>query len=564
MSRRSGKGFGGLSRVTAGIALAIGAFALSTPARAVTWQRVIGSGDEVHIGGASEPDRIERIRQMASRVSDDGWVVSAATTVTSSGSRRGETPLFYIPNVQIFSFTLPSPNFVPFDAIHQVEMNRSGEMLLRGELPPLPIPCGESAFAAQREVLAVFRFAGRIVAESFEPIADTEFSYVSSVRRCVLPSGPCFSTARASLGDDGRVAHTALVSSDVCTKPAIEALFGPGDTVPEQLISLAGDPAPGAPEGVAFGESLAFDWSDRSMNATGSLAVHASLDDGNEALYRSDPDGELTLLVRTGESAAIADGVSFERLQLAAIDAAGIPAFFATQSPDSAGSNGLWVPDAEGGVRPIARTGDPVPGAPPGAVFEDFFPAGLRPVSFGARGEPPFLNGVGEVAAVLRFSMPGLETMWGVFGPIATSEFTLRLVSGAPAPGLEGRTLHRFELLGFDDSRELLVRVEVSPTGGNEETEPALYLLSPEGDAQLLLSGDDELELTPGRRERVGDLADLRIGRSFDLQHLAVLATADDLHGTSAVFVTQVPEPDESLSLLAAGGSIVWLARRRR
>lgn len=564
------------SRLAAAILWGVCAWGLPGAASAVQWTRVLGSGDLAP--GFENGTQVDFIGAVAPRLADDGELI-----FTASMGKAGVpflTVLYRHSAAGSFDrVALASPGPFGGDGFAQftgLESNGRGDALVFGLRPIAPIPCGDAGIQSQREVAVVYGRDGgdRVVAESFLPVSGADREWVDRVGLCMPGSQQCLlgDPPRPLLGEAGGVALTANTATDACTdRPAISA-FGPDGAAGEQLAVLAGDPVPGAPEGVAFGSRL--DWVRGSLNASGQIAVRAALDDGSDALYRWDPGLGLTLLARTGEASAIAGGALFLNLGAAALDANGVPAFFATDAAAPAGAvgfvgatppmNGLWAADGAGGVRLLASVGAEAPGAPDGSVFASF---DRPPTVFPFRSPfipPPFVDAGGEVAVALPVDVPGLGVVPAVFGSDEDGVFTMRMLGLGPAPGAADMRLGVLEVIGLSEDRRILVRARIHPDGQPEQTELAWYLLEPTGAERLLLRASDPLELVPGEFEPVEDFLVSSLHANADLSAFAALAFRRSLPAASALFVAQVPEPGSLASSGVAVSALGWVTHRRR
>jgi hypothetical protein len=315
---------------------------------------VLGSGDLAP--GFENGTQVEFVLGLAPRLADDGELIFSASTGTAGV--LSFTVLYRRSAAGSFDrVALASPVLFGGDDFAQFtrfESNGRGDALVFGLRPIAPIPCGDAGIQSQREVAVVYGRDGgdRVVAESFLPVPGTDREWAGRVGVCMPSSRRCLlgGSTLPLLGEAGGVALSANTAIDACARPPALSAFAPDGAAGEQLAVLAGDPAPGAPEGVAFGSRL--DWVRGSLNASGQIAIRAALDDGSDALYRWDPGLGLTLLARTGEASAIAGGALFLNLGAAALDADGVPA----RTPGSPGPA-----PSKGGAPPLPRSDSHAP-----------------------------------------------------------------------------------------------------------------------------------------------------------------------------------------------------------
>lgn len=207
-----------------------------------------------------------------------------------------------------------------------------------------------------------------------------------------------------------------------------------------QLLALTGDLAPGA-AGSEFSAFLHY-----SMNDAGRIAFRALLNDrtgANQGLWTGTA-GALNLIAKTGDEAPGTNGLSFTEFASEgefgpALSASGDYFFRAfVSSGDQANDVGLWL-FRNGFVEPVARAGDPAPGAG-GAVFQSV--------------DEPQIASTGGIA--FRGSLPAVfpnndEGIW--LGTAEAPELAVR--SGDLAPGTSGNTFNSFGGFGVNASGEL-------------------------------------------------------------------------------------------------------------
>ncbi len=569
----------GLRRGAVAIAWVACAFVWPDPAGALQWTRVVGTGDLAP--GFDDGARIGRVVRVAPHLADDGTIAFLASAGEGSSFPQPVTVLYRrAPGASPERLALASDLLFgsnQFASIDELRVNGRGDVLFLGLRPGAPSSCADGEGPVRREFAMVYERDGshRTVAETFLPVPGLAAEWVGGLscslarpRRCP----PSITTPSPLIAEDGGVVLLGDIAQDACTASPFRGIFGPDGAGFEQLVALAGEPAPGAPIGVRFGSR--FQWSHRSLNAAGQLAVRAVLDDASEAIYRWDPNVGPTLIARTGAAFDVAGGVNFERLGKPTLAADGTPAFLAGEGEPSRGPIGfpdgvrhfdaVWGPDGGGGLRRLLSFGDPVPGAPEGSTFADF----RATFSLGAllleSDEPPLVDAAGRVAVALPIDIPGVGIVRAVLGPDEQGTFRVRMLASGPAPGIPGQSLRSLDVLALSDDGRLLVRAFVFPDGASTPTETVWYRLEPTGEALLLLRASAPLELVPGEFAPVGDSAALSLHANGDLSAFAVLASNPDPAAPSALFVAEVPEPGGLAASATALSALGGVARRRQ
>ncbi|HMB70794.1 MAG TPA: T9SS type A sorting domain-containing protein, partial [bacterium] len=237
--------------------------------------------------------------------------------------------------------------------------------------------------------------------------------------------------SRPAISTTGEIAFAAELFGTGITTANDRGLWAGPASAPA-LVAREGDPAPGVGAGVIFADLLISVPFDRPhINAPGRVpfwgrisgpGVVAGVND--EGLWIGGGPGA-SLLVRLGDPApGLPAGVVFSQLSwVPTLNDAGEVAFHGRVSGPGitpANDTGIWS-GAPGSLMLVARTGDPVPGAP-GDVF-------------GSLDLAPLLNGAGDVAflgtADPPAGFPSREGIWcGTPGSVTNA-----MLQGDPAPG---------------------------------------------------------------------------------------------------------------------------------
>jgi len=228
-----------------------------------------------------------------------------------------------------------------------------------------------------------------------------------------------------------------------------------------------------------------------------------------------------------------------------------------TEDNDSA----LYAPDASGDLVLLAREGFPAPGTEADSVFQDLI--GNSAVVINASGKVAFLAGLSgpSVSAANEFGT------W-LFDP-STGSTQLRVRMGDPAPELPGLTLGAIFGPIVNDGGDLVFEARLEGPGVTPETEGAIFALSSDGPAQLVVREGDLAEFGPGDFRSLLGLSMLD-GATSDAPGVGQLTNSGKLvfnaytpEGTSAILVATLPEP-HAASGLGAGAVLLELMRRAR
>lgn len=258
-----------------------------------------------------------------------------------------------------------------------------------------------------------------------------------------------------------------------------------------QLLAREGDDAVGQPGGVEFDDPFTpLSVTDRGetyflvgLNADGRrIAV-------DRGLYRSNFDGELALLLRTGEaSPGLDEGEVFVGFENTRFNERGDFAMVGvTRSESGARATGVFAASAGEPPVPLVRSGETPPGAPPGALFESFSDVEI--------------DALGRVAFAGRHRTEGIgPPVDGIWGPDGAGGVALYLQEGDPAPGFdEGVFVRGIGSLMMNDAGNVAFGVGLEGSGIDSSNDVVLYLaLDPcqvmpvtrEGSVLEVLDGD--------------------------------------------------------------------------
>lgn len=523
-----------LARLSVGFALMA-----PIPVTAITWEKVAFSGEEAP--GLPDTHRLELFDPP--QVTNDGRVIIRGSAYAIHAWRSGEA-LEAIVSTGSFPAALPRTpcSFWDFDA------NPSGAIAFHAEEQEPGTtgcyedaaygPVGDEAILAARSGDAVPGEAGDYAFVGFT------FSYKPSIAIDAL----------------GRVAFLAAIDDAATPGVSLEtALLGPDAYGAPTQIARGGAPAFGDPWVRNWEDLLDFRLNDAGQVAfSGTLARSPFQIYAPTALHRHTPGEAPVVVMQTGEPAPGVPGAVFQAIGDFDLDDSGRVAFDALLDPSVGGvslldDDGIWVTDPDGVAILRHREGDAVPDVP-GAFFG--LNAGVYPFS------APRINNAGELAFSGWMLDAGVEVA-GLWGPNAVGAPSLRVRGGDPAPGLAGVTLAWFELLAFNDEREILFVAHLTGDDIDETNDRAWYFGNAAGETTLLLREGDLLEHAPGDLQPVGSI-DPQIGADPSFSRIAVLVDFDDSYSPSptAIYSATVPEP-------AGGGvcallALAFVARRAR
>jgi len=267
------------------------------------------------------------------------------------------------------------------------------------------------------------------------------------------------------------------------------------------LVAREGEPAPGTPSGVQFGN---FDYQP-AFNSAGQTAFLVGLT-GNSVFFRtndqgiwSEGTGSLELVARAGDQAPdTLSGVNFQAFSSPVLNSAGNTAFHADltgSSVDQTNNEGIWS-ERSGSLTLVARKGQQALGTPVGVTY-------------------------GGAVGFLSRS----------FGKIVLNSADQIAYSGS-----------------------------VIGNGINNTNDEGIWAVDRVGTLHLIAREGDLLEVSPGDSRTISSLS---FGEFNDLGQLAFWAKFTN--GTSGIFVSNLatlPEPN-TLLLVATASVALALSRRR-
>ena len=209
----------------------------------------------------------------------------------------------------------------------------------------------------------------------------------------------------------GQTAFLGSLTGSGVTTANDRGIWSEGGGAGLALVARAGDAAPGTADGVNFSgfNSPVLNGAGQTafLGALTGLGVNSS---NNSGIWSEGGGAGLALVAREGDAApGTAGGVNFSSFNSPVLNGAGQTAFrgFLTGTGvDSTNDTGLWASDLDGDLRLIVRTGDLFD------VNDDPFLETLRTVSLvsfssnsgGEDGRPSGFNDAGQLAFRLRFT----------------------------------------------------------------------------------------------------------------------------------------------------------------
>lgn len=164
------------------------------------------------------------------------------------------------------------------------------------------------------------------------------------------------------LNGAGQTAFRGELTGPGVTDANTSGIWSEGGGSGLALVARSGDPAPGTPDGVNFGN-----FSDPVLNGAGQIAFRGGLT-GTGVTQANDggiwfEGGELglALIAREGDNApGTPNGVNFSHFSAPVLNGAGQTAFTGslTGSVNSSNDRGIWATAPDGQLHLIARTGD--------------------------------------------------------------------------------------------------------------------------------------------------------------------------------------------------------------
>lgn len=311
------------------------------------------------------------------------------------------------------------------------------------------------------------------------------------------------SSAAVRLNDAGQVAFAgSLVGPGVNRTNDRGIWLG---SLPENLALVAreGDPAPGTAPGVVFSDILNLGVSREGavVNDAGEVALLGVITGpgvtfaNNRGIWIGAP-GNLRLAVRSGDQVpGLPPGSTFVGPFAPTLNNAGEIAFLSRVSFSS--ETHLWVGDPNL-LTLVVRTGDPAPGTDPGVTFSGLF--------------PPVLGGNGDVAFRATVTAPSSEQ----FGIWAGGPDVLELLDRGSFSTLGSFSLNGAGDVAFDSSDGVWLKprflppIAVALPGGMIEVGPGDFRTVAVADLGASESGNDD-----GRRSSLSDSGEVAFRVSF-------------------------------------------------
>ena len=526
------------------LAMLVAACVAARSSVALEWTAIARTGDPA-IGLPGDP----AITSLGvfERIGDAGEVVYGATT--------GPHLVIKPPIGGLYRWTDPATTLLvgygdpSFDIEIPIRLavNRLGDWVI-ADWPSEPAPgCdpGTSAAHAEKVVRSDAMGAPETLVEMGMPVpgAPDGLLYAGIARWASGPVGTRVPSSSPSLNlaDSGALAFGAELAADPCSEDGRETILAvpPGGGL--TLVALAGEPAPGLPDGFVL-EELGL--SPAALDDAGQVAFSATARSDTEvasAVYRWDP-GSGVELVAMIQPPVLDSPRKYLPVELPAIAATGSIAWF--------GGTELFGPDGSGGTQEIFAVGDPVPGGPDGATFAEQSLGRIVP-------RRPWINGSDQVAFTADMTRLGdgdLPEPLGaaVFRADAGGPLELLVKTGDVAPYGGGATFGSpFTLLAFGDMGEVVFSNWLTSPDPNDPDPPdsAIYEIDAAGRLFPILLTDDLVAL--GAADSYGRTpASASLG--FDAAFSRVAMSPGSFQGPDGVFVATIPEPDTHATATAA------------
>ena len=353
---------------------------------------------------------------------------------------------------------------------------------------------------------------------------------------------------RIDLNDAGDLAFQASLYRPGPTPAYTSAIFA-GPPTALGIVARNGDQATGLPVGVPYARV-----SYLGSNDAGQVVFSSELDSGM-VIFAGRP-GSVAPVARTGSPApGMPPGVSYGSILSYVLNNHGqvaLSTWLVGNGVPEGADAALYVgPIAS--PSPVARTGDPAPGTPPGVSYESFWRSTL--------------SDAGQVKFLAALHGPGVtranDTAVYVGSPDAP---VLVAREGSPAPGTPpGVNFGRFGTdpgfaLGELNDRGQLAFDATLLGPGEVQYGSGLFLYDPALGTTLVARTGALFDVGGGNLRRIEDISyDYGGGVLGDDGRLAFSLLFTD--GSSGIFVATVPEPGPGLVLLGAA-EVILLGRR--
>ena len=281
--------------------------------------------------------------------------------------------------------------------------------------------------------------------------------------------------------------------------------------------------------------------------------------------------GDLTAAVLSGDMAPGTEpGVVFDAFATESLNDQGQVVFSATLNGPgtlaSANDSGIWAGDA-GQLSPVARTGDPAPGAAAGYTFGQ--------LAAGPQNTQNIINAVGNVAFKAPLRPLGSFTIEssGIFSDNHGSLDTVAL-EGAQADGLpDGITFGPF--LGFtpfsiNARGQVAFKVDISDPNALFSDPEGIWVQDRAGELQNVAYVGEELVLGPGDIRTIRQLGFNSISGNNDglltsLNDSGQVVFGATFHdGSRAILISNVGVPEPSSAVLCIFGFLAICGSRCR
>jgi len=316
-----------------------------------------------------------------------------------------------------------------------------------------------------------------------------------------LPAGVNFlSVFNLVLNDAGQMAFSSYLEGQGVDATNNYAIWSEG-LGSVALVARLGDPAPGTPEGVVFGDGSHL-LSSFAVGGAGQTPMKAYVSgpgvipgsSGNAQGIWSGGPGSLELVARAGDPApGLGEGVNFDTFSTALttiINGAGQTAFFAKligPGVDSLSDGSIWS-EGSGSLVMVAREGAHPPGTAEGVNFLSLIPGAM-------------LNGAGQTAFAASLSGPGVDGTNNV-GVWSEGSGSLALVArkGSPAPGTAAGVTFSSIFPGpvVNSKGQVAFTAWLTGEGVDGSDDFGVWAEDRHGLLTLVIREGDQLEVAPG------------------------------------------------------------------
>lgn len=364
------------------------------------------------------------------------------------------------------------------------------------------------------------------------------------------------------LNQGGHIAYLTDLLGDTVTGTNDQAIYA-GPLAAPQLIARDGDPAPGLPAGVNYSTLDRPVLNDAGHAAFATTLTGASVTSLNDSAIFAGAPAAPQLVARTGNVApGTPVGVNylafapFHAPTLNNIDQVAYSAFLTGSGVTDANNAAIYA-GALVAPQLVARTGDAAPGMPAG-------------VSYSSLSNPPALNNNGHVVYGVSLAGAGVTNANNTAiysGPVDAVQPVVR--GGDTAPGTPaGVNYLSVGPAAINDAGQLAYIASLTGSGVTFSNDFALFAYHPTLDGVLIVREGSSFDVGGGDFRTIA-----HNGIAFDYggRHDKLTGLSNDgtlafrltfTNGTSGIFTAKiVPEPT-ALTLLAAAGMLLIVARR--